>query len=81
MATAKRLCALLLALAMALLLCSCWEEEETDEFWNEALPDEQAEESSETRISAFALPYLQNQTLDPVTCIDGVQQTVGALLY
>ena len=46
MATAKRLCALLLALAMALLLCSCWEEEETDEFWNEALPDEQAEESS-----------------------------------
>ena len=81
MATAKRLCALLLALAMALLLCSCWEEEESDEFWNEALPDEQAEESSETRISAFALPYLQNQTLDPVTCIDGVQQTVGALLY
>lgn len=78
---AKRLCTLLLALSVTVSLCGCWEEDASDEFWNETLPDEQEEVPPETRISSFALPYLQNQTLDPITCIDGVQQTVGALLY
>ena len=78
---AKKLCALLLALSMTILLCSCWEEDEGDEFWNETLPGEQEDEIVETRISSFALPYLQNQTFDPVTCIDGIQQAIGALLY
>ena len=78
----KRLCALLLALAMALSLCACWEEEEkTDDFWNEDVPLEEETPQHTTRISTFALPYLSNQTLDPITCADGIQQTVGALLY
>lgn len=29
----------------------------------------------------FALPYAPDQTLDPVTCPDGMQQTVSSLLY
>lgn len=79
---AKKLCALFLALAMVLSLCACWEEEEkADDFWNEDVPLEEEAPQQMTRISAFALPYLSNQTLDPVTCVDGVQQTVGALLY
>ena len=79
---AKKLCALFLALAMALSLCACWEEEEkTDDFWNEELPLEEEPPKQATRISTFALPYLSNQTLDPITCADGIQQTVGALLY
>ena len=80
---AKKLCALFLALAMALSLCSCWEEDEkTDDFWNEELPlEEEPPQQQTARISAFALPYLSNQTLDPVTCVDGIQQAVGALLY
>lgn len=32
-------------------------------------------------LTSFALPVLQVQTLDPITCPDGVQQTIGALLY
>ena len=32
-------------------------------------------------IQTFTLPYLSNQTMDPITCDDGIQQTVGALLY
>ena len=78
----KKLCALFLALVMSLSLCACWEEEEkTDDFWNEDVPLEEDAPQQTTRISAFALPYLSNQTLDPVTCVDGIQQTVGALLY
>ena len=47
------------------------------------LPPEEQETSQRepTQISDFTLPYLSGQTFDPVTCIDGVQQTVGALLY
>ena len=82
MMRSKKLCALFLALAMALSLCACWEEEEkADDFWNEETPVEEDVPQQVTRISAFALPYLSTQTLDPVTCIDGIQQTVGALLY
>ena len=77
----KKLFALLLAFVMSLSLCACWEEEEDDEFWNESLPDDQGEKIVEMQISDFALPYLPSQTLDPISCIDGVQQTIGALLY
>ena len=34
-----------------------------------------------TPITSFALPYLQGVTLDPLTCPDGIQQVLGALLY
>lgn len=79
----RRLMALALALVLALSLTGCWEDEaEPDDFWDGALPQEDETPAREpARISEFTLPYLTGQTLDPVTCIDGVQQTVGALLY
>ena len=79
---AKKLCAFFLALAMSASLCACWEEDEkTDDFWNEDVPLEEDVPQQITHISTFALPYLSNQTLDPITCADGIQQTVGILLY
>lgn len=40
-----------------------------------------SQEPEVTLPSAFALPYNQRATLDPVTCPDGIQQTLGTLLY
>ena len=80
----RRLTALALALVLALSLTGCWEAEpEPDDFWGDELPPEEQETSQRepAQISDFILPYLSGQTFDPVTCIDGVQQTVGALLY
>ena len=82
----RRLTALALALALvlALSLTGCWEAEpEPDDFWNDDLssPSEEEPQREPAQISDFTLPYLSGQTFDPVTCIDGVQQTVGALLY
>ena len=80
----RRLTALALALVLALSLTGCWEAEpEPDDFWNDDLPSPSEEEPQRepAQISDFTLPYLSGQTFDPVTCIDGVQQTVGALLY
>lgn len=70
-----------LCLVPVLLLSGCWEEPEDG-----GLVSPPAEETtpSETRVTlpdAFALPYDPDQTLDPVTCTDGIQQVVGALLY
>lgn len=80
----RRLTALALALVLALSLTGCWEAEpEPDDFWNDDLssPSEEKPQREPAQISDFTLPYLSGQTFDPVTCIDGVQQTVGALLY
>ena len=80
----RRLTALALALVLALSLTGCWEAEpEPDDFWNDDLssPSEEEPQREPAQITDFTLPYLSGQTFDPVTCIDGVQQTVGALLY
>ncbi|MCI2057944.1 MAG: ABC transporter substrate-binding protein [Oscillibacter sp.] len=42
---------------------------------------EQTDTESPALPSGFALPYLSGATLDPVTCPDGIQQTVASLLY
>lgn len=76
----KALCA---ALALVLLLPGCAsdlpEEEETT-----ILPESSAVEEVE-EVSylpeVFSLPYAPSRTLDPVTCAEGMQQTVGSLLY
>ncbi|MCI2056850.1 MAG: ABC transporter substrate-binding protein [Oscillibacter sp.] len=69
-----------------LLLTGCWQ----DSTGSEALDTDvsgdastSSEESEESRAlpSSFALPYYASQTLDPITCADGAQQTVAALLY
>ena len=37
--------------------------------------------SAERQHQAGYPPYLQGETWDPITCADGAQQTLGALLY
>ena len=79
----RRLTALACALALALSLSGCWSspgEPDEDGFWDDA-PEQQDDTSALAPITSFALPYLQDVTLDPLTCPDGMQQTLGALLY
>lgn len=75
---------LALFLLPLLLLSACWT--------GDALPEEElgpmipisAEEEQPRELplpESFSLPYLSGQTLDPITCPDGVQQNIGALLY
>ena len=80
----RRLSALLCALTLALSLSGCWSGDVNDDggdFWEETPPVEADTSSTLTPITSFALPYLQGVTLDPITCPDGMQQTLGALLY
>ncbi|MGM9663052.1 MAG: ABC transporter substrate-binding protein [Oscillospiraceae bacterium] len=70
---------LLFALSL-LLLCGCAEAppESGDEF---PLAGGEQEEEPVVRPASFTLPLYAGQTLDPITCADGVQRTVSALLY
>ena len=64
-----------------LLLTGCKNSEPVSSLQSD---DPQEEETETTRIvlpDTFTLPYEPDQTLDPVTCPDGVQQTIGSLLY
>lgn len=82
----RRISLLFCALALTLALSGCWASDEVNDekdFWEDPSADHTQEEidTSATPITSFALPYLQNVTFDPITCPDGMQQTVGALLY
>ena len=82
----KRLLSLLCAGLFLLPLTGCWEEEPDDTGGalvpEELLEDSIQEEEPEVLLPlSFSLPYSADQTLDPVTCADGMQQVVGALLY
>lgn len=80
-----RVCVLFLL--PALLLSGCWQDDVSDE--NTGIVDSSAATSASSsggkaEISLpnnLFLPYYPTQTLDPITCADGIQQTVGALLY
>lgn len=81
---------LALLLAALLLLSGCAalaEPEEPEEDWSsyqQLLPEEPEEKPEETAPeypAAFSLPYHRDQTLDPVSCSEGVQETAAALLY
>lgn len=71
---------LLLAL---LVLTGCWQEELPEEEADEVLSpfQEEAEEKPAVLPERFALPYMPGQSLDPVTCADGMQQVAASLLY
>lgn len=78
----RRLLSLALALTLCLSLTGCWEPdiEEPEEFWELEQPEEtNAEESAAPAV--FTLPWLSSQTLDPIACSDGAQQSVASLLY
>lgn len=76
---------LALLLALALLLTGCGaeealpEEEETP--WYSEEEETPPEEGEESRLSAFCLACHYGETLDPVTCGEGVQRQLGGLLY
>lgn len=81
----RRIICLILCLIMALPLAGCgmisndWETEamqDLNQFYREENP-EQVTSLPET----FALPYYPLETLDPLTCTEGVQQTVSSLVY
>ena len=84
----KRL-TLLLAAVLLLAGCAVLEEdpEDLEEDWvgyQQLMTEEPAEEPEEKvpeYPSVFSLPYHRDQTLDPVACGEGVQETVAALLY
>lgn len=64
------------------LLTGCWEAPAPDT--DPLIPMEEEAQPEDTRLilpDAFALPYDPEETLDPITCPDGIQQVVGALLY
>ena len=81
----KRLLALLLTVLTLLGLSGCanWDE---GTYSNDPL-DELAKyyqtdvEETPPALTVFALPYLGGETLDPITCADGVQLTLSSLLY
>ena len=76
----KRLGAL--CLLPALLLSGCWMEDAEPETGPLPSMEEELEEESRPILpETFTLPYDPDETLDPVTCADGMQQVVGALLY
>jgi len=67
------------------LLTGCWQDSSTA---YETLPDSSVSaaasssaETADTLPDAFSLPYYPDETLDPIACPDGAQQTVAALLY
>lgn len=52
-----------------------------DELMNDLTNFYGSSEKAPAQLTAFALPYMDGATLDPITCSDGVQQTLTALLY
>ena len=76
-----RTLAMLTFLLPALLLGGC-AEEPPEEGITVGIASSQEESPPDTALpAAFSLPWDPDATLDPVTCPDGIQQTVGALLY
>ena len=78
----KRLLSFALALSLCLSLTACLDAEDTEpeDFWtiDETLEEEEPPEEPPT---VFTLPYLSSQSLNPMTCSDGVQQVAASLLY
>lgn len=81
----KRTLALLLTALTLFTLSGCanWDE---GTYSNDPLDElakyYQTDTEEETPdLTVFALPYLGGETLDPITCADGVQLTLSTLLY
>ena len=73
---------LLAVLLLSLLLCGC-DPQDTEEVTSIIEPAEELEEVQPDAAlpEELILPYLQQQTLDPLVCPDGIQQMLGCLLY
>ncbi len=80
----KRIFCVLLCFSMLGTLLGCSNVDDTgNELYDELSQYYQSSDSGkkEPVLTAFALPYLQGLTLDPLTCLDGTQQDIGQLLY
>lgn len=76
---AQALCLLLLPV---FLLSACWQEAPKESSSIQP-PEEETEETGTEDLllpETFSLPYAPEQTLDPITCADGMQQVVASLL-
>ena len=82
MTKTKRIQILCLLGAVTLLLSGCWTEAPVESA-NGLLGDQEPADQQEEVIlpAALTLPYDPDQTLDPVTCADGMQQVAGSLIY
>lgn len=83
----KRICLLLLLLLPLSALTGCLQEDPAGEDGMtppeqlENLLPESREETGPVLPEQFSLPYAAGQTLDPITCGDGMQQVVASLLF
>lgn len=82
----KRLTAVICLLSLtAAILSGCMQADEdlTEETDLLQANELEAESSPSGNIlpTVFSLPYTPGKTLDPITCLDGMQQTVSSLLY
>lgn len=65
------------------LLTGCWQSEPPDDGSPELLQPSETPAASETQLflpEHLSLPYAPDQSLDPITCPDGMQQVVASLL-
>lgn len=78
----RRLNLLLLWLLPVVLLSGCWQDAQPEESPElEGIVSSAEPETTDLLPKVFTLPYNPNATLDPITCPDGAQQTLAALLY
>jgi len=72
-----------LCLLSTLLLTGCWQEELPAETNPSLIGEEELTPVENHTIlpEHFSLPYNPGQSLDPVTCPDGMQQVVSSLMY
>ena len=80
-----RLLRLLAAAALpCLLLTGCWQEAPPESEDLTPIPSDsgllETAEPQPILPEIFSLPYAPGQTLDPITCADGMQQTVSSLI-
>lgn len=80
---AKKCIVVLLLFALCLTLSGCWKDDPAaeDDALIGLIDGSSTEEDDVIPITSFSLPIQSGETLDPITCSDGIQQMVGALLY
>lgn len=74
---------LVLLLLPLLLFCltGCLQEDSAEEPILITEPTEEETDPGPALPAEFALPYVSRQTLDPITCGDGMQQVVASLIF
>ena len=76
----KHLIKLFTLLLPVLLLTGCWQEEPPEDTGLISPGEELPQEPEPLLPESFSLPYTPDQSLDPINCPDGPQQTVASLI-